>query len=114
MLSIDVNSLTSIDNIVPYPFYSLKFCRPTREMREERLAEEKLGEVLWGDHIEPSMYLVEMMTNLKCKPLACREENGQMSRADLKMFERRINAPRHPDGHDMGNEPRVPEREGDS
>jgi len=26
---IDVNSLTSIDNIIPYPYYSLKFCRPS-------------------------------------------------------------------------------------
>eukprot|EP01065_Artemidia_motanka_P025496 TRINITY_DN30488_c0_g1_i1.p1 TRINITY_DN30488_c0_g1~~TRINITY_DN30488_c0_g1_i1.p1 ORF type:complete len:675 (+),score=207.14 TRINITY_DN30488_c0_g1_i1:67-2025(+) len=89
---IDVNSLTSIDGIIPYPFYSLKFCRPPRDMREERLAEEKLGEVLWGDHIEPSMYLLEMMTDMKCRPLACRPENRNMSRSDLKLFEARINA----------------------
>eukprot|EP01062_Namystynia_karyoxenos_P084142 TRINITY_DN983_c0_g1_i8.p2 TRINITY_DN983_c0_g1~~TRINITY_DN983_c0_g1_i8.p2 ORF type:complete len:688 (+),score=306.03 TRINITY_DN983_c0_g1_i8:105-2066(+) len=89
---IDVNSLTSIDGVIPYPYYSLKFCRPSREMREERLAEEKLGEVLWGDHIEPSMYLVEMMVDMKCKPVACEEKNRQMSQTDLKLFEKRINA----------------------
>jgi len=88
---IDVNSLTSVDGIVPYPFYSLKFCRPPRAIRENPLSTETLGEVLWGDHIELSLYLVEMMVDMKCKVVSCMPENKFLTSTDLKQFEKRIN-----------------------
>eukprot|EP00757_Euglenozoa_sp_SAG-D1_P015972 gene15972-4832_t len=53
---IKVNSLTSTANIVPYPFYSMKTCQPPREVRKAEAKQENLGEILWGDQIEPSLY----------------------------------------------------------
>lgn len=49
-----VSGLTSIKTQIPYDYYSLPFCKPSKY----HLEAENLGEVLSGDRIENSVYKV--------------------------------------------------------
>ena len=53
-LMVKVNKLTSTKTQLPYSYYSLPYCRPERIVDSA----ENLGEVLRGDRIENSPYLV--------------------------------------------------------
>lgn len=53
-LNVKVNKLTSIKTQLPYSYYSLPFCTP-KTIVDSR---ENLGEVLRGDRIENSPYVV--------------------------------------------------------
>eukprot|EP01065_Artemidia_motanka_P016560 TRINITY_DN20203_c1_g2_i1.p1 TRINITY_DN20203_c1_g2~~TRINITY_DN20203_c1_g2_i1.p1 ORF type:complete len:644 (+),score=215.92 TRINITY_DN20203_c1_g2_i1:52-1983(+) len=88
-LNVLVNSLTSTDGIIPFDFYSLKFCKPNQEDRYD----EDLGEVMWGDRIEPSLYNLTMMRNETCVPVVCPDaEQQKLTAGDLSLFQQRINA----------------------
>lgn len=50
---------------LPFPFYSLKFCQPNPIVDSAN----SLGEVLFGDRIENSLYKIEMKKSFKCKKL---------------------------------------------
>lgn len=54
---------------LPFEFYSLKFCRPKKRV----MATENLGELLFGDRIENSLYKVCLFIlthfRLKCLKL---------------------------------------------
>jgi len=52
-----VSKLTSTKTQVPYEYYSLPFCRP----KEMKLQAENLGEVISGDMIENSVYMVPII-----------------------------------------------------
>jgi hypothetical protein len=54
LLSVKVNQLSSIKTQLPYSYYSLPFCRPEIIVDSA----ENLGEVLRGDRIENSLYVV--------------------------------------------------------
>eukprot|EP00730_Choanoeca_flexa_P015024 TRINITY_DN6784_c0_g1_i1.p1 TRINITY_DN6784_c0_g1~~TRINITY_DN6784_c0_g1_i1.p1 ORF type:complete len:641 (+),score=170.05 TRINITY_DN6784_c0_g1_i1:132-2054(+) len=56
---------------LPYPYYFLPFCRPEK-LRNTR---ENLGEVLRGDRITNTPYLVEMNKDVSCR-LLCPGEDG--------------------------------------
>eukprot|EP00756_Hemistasia_phaeocysticola_P034858 Hpha_TRINITY_DN16546_c3_g3::TRINITY_DN16546_c3_g3_i1::g.134239::m.134239/K17086/TM9SF2_4; transmembrane 9 superfamily member 2/4 len=91
-VSVKVNSLFSHQGVIPYDFYSLKFCSPTKKEIREKAKKEKLGELIWGDKIEPSLYRAEMMQTVKCRLVECLDPaNRQVSPTDLKRFENRIN-----------------------
>ena len=49
-----VNKLVSAKTQLPYPYYSLAFCQPD----EIKDMAENLGEILMGDKIENSPYVV--------------------------------------------------------
>lgn len=68
-LAIRVNSLTSHVGVLPYPFYSVKTCQPSPARMKKEKKHENLGEIMWGDQIEPSEYFVSVMKNVTCKPL---------------------------------------------
>lgn len=53
-LNVKVNKLTSIKTQLPYSYYTIPFCRP-KSIIDSR---ENLGEVLRGDRIENSPYVV--------------------------------------------------------
>lgn len=53
-LNVKVNKLTSIKTQLPYSYYSLPYCRPKKIVDSA----ENLGEVLRGDRIENSPYVV--------------------------------------------------------
>lgn len=56
-LKVKVNKLTSTKTQLPYSYYSLPFCNPGRIVDSA----ENLGEVLRGDRIENSPYVVCFM-----------------------------------------------------
>lgn len=56
-LKVKVNKLTSTKTQLPYSFYSLPFCRPEKILDSA----ENLGEVLRGDRIENSPYVVSVI-----------------------------------------------------
>lgn len=53
-LKVKVNKLTSIKTQLPYSYYSLPFCLPKKIVDSA----ENLGEVLRGDRIENSRFVV--------------------------------------------------------
>ena len=53
-LNVKVNKLTSIKTQLPYLYYSIPYCRPNTIIDSR----ENLGEVLRGDRIENSPYVV--------------------------------------------------------
>jgi transmembrane 9 superfamily member 2/4 len=53
-LLVKVNKLTSTKTQLPYSYYSLPFCKPNMIVDSA----ENLGEVLRGDRIENSPYVV--------------------------------------------------------
>eukprot|EP01059_Diplonema_ambulator_P033785 TRINITY_DN721_c0_g1_i2.p1 TRINITY_DN721_c0_g1~~TRINITY_DN721_c0_g1_i2.p1 ORF type:complete len:632 (+),score=203.04 TRINITY_DN721_c0_g1_i2:119-2014(+) len=86
-LGIKVNSLTSIQNIMPYEWYSLPFCAPSKEDRQKYTSRsQNLGEVLWGDKIEISLYSVNVLTDEPCK-LICQREYTEK---EMRQFQNRI------------------------
>lgn len=54
LLQVKVNKLTSTKTQLPYSFYSLPYCAPAKIQDSA----ENLGEVLRGDRIENSLYVV--------------------------------------------------------
>lgn len=54
LLKVKVNKLASVKTQLPYAYYSLPYCKP--EKIED--SAENLGEVLRGDRIENSPYVV--------------------------------------------------------
>lgn len=66
-LALRVNSLTSHQGVLPYPFYSVKSCEPSKERLKKERKHENLGEILWGDQIEPSEYFVGVLKNVTCR-----------------------------------------------
>uniref|UniRef100_A0A0C9RIC5 Transmembrane 9 superfamily member n=1 Tax=Wollemia nobilis TaxID=56998 RepID=A0A0C9RIC5_9CONI len=59
-LTVKVNSLTSIETELPFSYYSMPYCRPTKGPKKST---ENLGELLMGDEIETSPYLFHMNKN---------------------------------------------------
>jgi hypothetical protein len=58
-LAVKVNQLSSIKTQLPYSYYSLPFCRPGTIVDSA----ENLGEVLRGDRIENSLYVVSLRSS---------------------------------------------------
>jgi len=56
-LTVKVNKLTSIKTQLPYSYYSLPYCKPNTIIDSA----ENLGEVLRGDRIENSPYVVRFV-----------------------------------------------------
>jgi hypothetical protein len=56
---VKVNQLSSIKTQLPYSYYSLPFCRPGTIVDSA----ENLGEVLRGDRIENSLYVVSLRSS---------------------------------------------------
>ena len=53
-VTVKVNKLSSIKTQLPYDYYSLDYCKPAEIVNSA----ENLGEVLRGDRIENSPYVV--------------------------------------------------------
>ncbi|KAJ9167651.1 hypothetical protein P3X46_019266 [Hevea brasiliensis] len=66
-LKVKVNKLTSTKTQLPYSYYSLPYCRPSKILDSA----ENLGEVLRGDRIENSPFVFKMrepkMCNIVCR-----------------------------------------------
>ena len=82
-INVKVIKLDSVKTQLPYDYYSLPFCRPVREIKQE---EENLGEVLSGDQIETSPYTVSMKQQETCKVLCVKEYSAE----ELQQFADKI------------------------
>jgi len=69
VLDVKVNSLTSNQGVMPFPFYSFKNCAPPKERIQALRKRENIGELLWGDEIEPSEFVIQMNKNVTCRKL---------------------------------------------
>eukprot|EP01063_Lacrimia_lanifica_P017722 TRINITY_DN24741_c0_g1_i1.p1 TRINITY_DN24741_c0_g1~~TRINITY_DN24741_c0_g1_i1.p1 ORF type:complete len:643 (+),score=235.85 TRINITY_DN24741_c0_g1_i1:68-1996(+) len=87
-LGVQVNTMTSVQNIMPFEWYSLPWCAPAKEIRKEfEHKSQNLGEVLWGEKPEISLYHVSMLEDQKCT-LLC--DPVEYSEKDLRQFQNRI------------------------
>lgn len=62
---LNVNKITSVKTLLPYEYYDMPFCKPTLEKE----AQENLGEIMAGDAIMNSLYVVQMKKNSHCNVL---------------------------------------------
>jgi transmembrane 9 superfamily member 2/4 len=81
-VSLKVNKLDSVKTLLPYDYYSLKFC-PPEEIVEDS---ENLGEILSGDRIENSPFKLSMRLDEQCRVL-CQMQYGK---DDLDKFASKI------------------------
>jgi transmembrane 9 superfamily protein 2/4 len=61
-----VNKLSSTHTLLPFDYYSLKFCKPDGGVKPYG---ENLGEFLRGDRIENSAYAISMLQDENCRVL---------------------------------------------
>lgn len=65
-VELKVNKLSSVHTLLPYDYYSLKFCKPSEGVKKYS---ENLGEFLRGDRIENSAYDISLLEEEYCKVL---------------------------------------------
>ncbi|CAD6199143.1 unnamed protein product [Caenorhabditis auriculariae] len=89
--TIDVKAikLTSTNNILPYEYYSLPFCKPASGQIVYK--SENLGEVMRGDRIVNTPYTFQMKKDVKCQTL-CTDEQ---SKDDVERLRKRIHQEYH-------------------
>nr|CCA22643.1 endomembrane protein 70like protein putative [Albugo laibachii Nc14] len=64
-IKLEVNKITSTNTLVPYEYYYLPFCAPLSTNEQH----ENLGEIMAGDAIMDSLYIIEMNKNTQCRVL---------------------------------------------
>jgi transmembrane 9 superfamily protein 2/4 len=79
-IDLKVNKLSSVHTLLPYDYYSLKFCKPKGGVKPYS---ENLGEFLRGDRIENSAYQISMMKDEYCR-LLCQVSLNTKDVADFK------------------------------
>ncbi|KAH7277641.1 hypothetical protein KP509_39G060600 [Ceratopteris richardii] len=84
VLTVMVNSLTSIETELPFGYYTLPYCLP---QEGEKHVPENLGELLMGDRIENSPYRFHMNVN-ESSIFLC--TTPKLSAATVKMLKQRI------------------------
>lgn len=82
-VAVKVNSMTSVETLMPYNYYDLPFCKPDGGVKESA---ENLGEYLTGDRIENTGYKLNMRKDENCKVL-CRR---QYTKKQAKQFQLKI------------------------
>ncbi|PHT45899.1 Transmembrane 9 superfamily member 9 [Capsicum baccatum] len=78
-LDVKVNKLSSTKTQLPYDYYYLKYCKPTKILNSA----ENLGEVLRGDRIENSVYTFPMIQEQSCQ-VVCRQKLDAESAKNFK------------------------------
>lgn len=79
-IEIKAVKMTSSKTQLPYDFYELRFCKPKTEIH---YVSENIGEILRGDRIVNTAYVVEMTKDIKCS-LVC--EQLTLSKPDASTF----------------------------
>lgn len=85
-VNIRVNALRSAEALVPYSYYRLPFCKPSKVMDRP----EALGELLFGDLIESSLYTVSMAKDEACRLVTCDAGSDDLLKANINEVERFI------------------------
>eukprot|EP01061_Rhynchopus_euleeides_P013968 TRINITY_DN2423_c0_g2_i1.p1 TRINITY_DN2423_c0_g2~~TRINITY_DN2423_c0_g2_i1.p1 ORF type:complete len:639 (+),score=267.37 TRINITY_DN2423_c0_g2_i1:182-2098(+) len=105
-IGIKVNSLTSIQNIMPYEWYSLPFCSPGDEDKMLFATKsQNLGEVLFGDKIEISLYSVKMREDMTCVAMCERTYDESKMRQFRNRIEQKYRGNMILDGLPVAEEP---------
>ncbi|CAL8298234.1 unnamed protein product [Merluccius merluccius] len=68
-----VNRLDSVESVLPYEYTAFDFCA----MEAEKRPSENLGQVLFGERIEPSPYKFEFKKSEECKPVCTKTYNTE-------------------------------------
>lgn len=75
-----VNSLDSVENIIPYEYDKFDFCHDTKDSSPS----ENLGQVVFGERIRPSPYQFEFNKTKTCQPVCKRTyKDNKEDRAKL-------------------------------
>eukprot|EP00516_Mucochytrium_quahogii_P000084 CAMPEP_0203757504 /NCGR_PEP_ID=MMETSP0098-20131031/10533_1 /ASSEMBLY_ACC=CAM_ASM_000208 /TAXON_ID=96639 /ORGANISM=" , Strain NY0313808BC1" /LENGTH=613 /DNA_ID=CAMNT_0050649721 /DNA_START=140 /DNA_END=1978 /DNA_ORIENTATION=- len=82
VVPVEVNKLTSVKTQLPFEYYSLPVCKPDKVNE----VAENLGEVLAGDKIESSAYVLHMLKTVECQTLCTFTYNKEQ----VQMFQERI------------------------
>ena len=82
-VDLKVNKLSSVLTHLPYEWYSLPFCRPDEIVDKA----ENLGEVMRGDKIMNSPYVVKMNVESVCNVLCRREYTNEIREFASKIGE---------------------------
>lgn len=67
LVEVKVNALSSHQAVMPFPFYDFKACSPSTADLALYRTRENIGELLWGDQIEISLFEVRMRKNVTCR-----------------------------------------------
>ncbi|KEG12536.1 putative endosomal integral membrane protein [Trypanosoma grayi] len=80
-----VNSVRSLRELFPQEYYKLPFCAPSTISTKA----EAIGEVIWGDRMQNSLYVAEMRENWTCVKLpGCNvADNNKEIKKNIKMLE---------------------------
>lgn len=70
--------MTSIHTQLPYEYYSLPFCLPKGGLNSIHYKSENLGEVLRGDRIVNTPYIVKMAEETPCT-LLCNSDGNPIN-----------------------------------
>ncbi|KAF7272785.1 hypothetical protein GWI33_014458 [Rhynchophorus ferrugineus] len=91
LIEVKAVKMTSIHTQLPYEYYSLPFCLPKGGASAIHYKSENLGEVLRGDRIVNTPYIVKMAESTPCT-LLCHTPDGPMhwSVGESQMFVDRI------------------------
>jgi len=87
-IDLKVNKLSSVHTLLPYDYYSLKFCKPKGGVKPYS---ENLGEFLRGDRIENSAYQISMLKDEYCRVLC----QVNLNTKDVTDFKRVIKSKYH-------------------
>lgn len=84
-LEVMANKLTSAKNQLPFDYYSLAFCG-SEDRQSHRSRPVNLGQLLVGERMKPTDYVLQMRIQTKCAVLCSKV----FSEKDVKNFQRRI------------------------
>ena len=76
-----VNALTSVHTQIPKDYYRLPFCQPEGG---PTMASENLGEFLTGNKIQDSPYMINMLSEVRCRKL-CQVQLTNIEAAKLRL-----------------------------
>uniref|UniRef100_A0A8C1ADQ7 Transmembrane 9 superfamily member n=1 Tax=Cyprinus carpio carpio TaxID=630221 RepID=A0A8C1ADQ7_CYPCA len=76
-----VNRLDSVESVLPYEYTAFDFCADEPEKRPS----ENLGQVLFGERIEPSPYKFFFKKNLECQRVCLKSYNTEKAEEKAKL-----------------------------
>ncbi|XP_016367394.1 transmembrane 9 superfamily member 2-like [Sinocyclocheilus rhinocerous] len=76
-----VNRLDSVESVLPYEYTAFDFCADQSEKRPS----ENLGQVLFGERIEPSPYKFSFKKNLDCQSVCLKSYNTEKTEDKAKL-----------------------------
>ncbi|KPP74717.1 transmembrane 9 superfamily member 2-like, partial [Scleropages formosus] len=76
-----VNRLDSVESVLPYEYTAFDFCSAPSEKRPS----ENLGQVLFGERIEPSPYKFKFRVNEECSHVCTKNYNTEKQEEKIKL-----------------------------